>query len=85
MLWRPIEVRFDRRAALVAALIRLHNFCIRSRDHFEEEEGEGEFSLGDMMETGASSPPSTSVAPEHGQRRDQLIEAVREAGITRPR
>ena len=28
VLWRPLLCRFDRRAALVGALIRLHNVCI---------------------------------------------------------
>lgn len=35
VLWRPLRVRFDRRTALVGALIRLHNFCIDKR--IEEE------------------------------------------------
>ena len=28
ILWRPLEMRFDRRAPLIGAIIRLHNFCI---------------------------------------------------------
>ena len=28
VLWRPLRYRFDRRAPLVGACIRLHNFCI---------------------------------------------------------
>ena len=31
LLWRPLEIRFDRRAAVVGACIRLHNFCIDHR------------------------------------------------------
>ena len=31
ILWRKLQVRFDRRAALIGALIRLHNFCITHR------------------------------------------------------
>lgn len=28
MFWRPLEVRFDRRAPLIGAAMRLHNYCI---------------------------------------------------------
>ena len=28
ILWKPLAVRFDRRAALIGCLMRLHNFCI---------------------------------------------------------
>ena len=28
ILWRALEVRFDRRAATVGACMRLHNYCI---------------------------------------------------------
>jgi len=28
VLWKPLKVRFDRRAPLIAACMRLHNFCI---------------------------------------------------------
>ena len=31
VLWRPSCVRFDRRAALISACVRLHNFCIDKR------------------------------------------------------
>lgn len=31
VLWRPLMVRFDRRAPLVGACIRLHNYCIDRR------------------------------------------------------
>lgn len=31
VLWKPLQVRFDRRAPLVGACIRLHNFCIDRR------------------------------------------------------
>ena len=30
VLWRPLEMRFDRRAAVAGACMRLHNFCINS-------------------------------------------------------
>jgi hypothetical protein len=30
LLWRPLTVRFDRRAPLIGACMRLHNFCIDS-------------------------------------------------------
>ena len=28
ILWRPLEMKFDRRAPLIGAIIRLHNYCI---------------------------------------------------------
>ena len=31
VLWRPLNQRFDRRSALLFALMRLHNFCISER------------------------------------------------------
>ena len=31
VLWRPLNQRFDRRSALIFALMRLHNFCISER------------------------------------------------------
>ncbi|MGB1592517.1 MAG: transposase family protein, partial [Promethearchaeia archaeon] len=34
VLWRPLRCRFDRRAPLVGACIRLHNFCIDERVSF---------------------------------------------------
>jgi len=35
ILWRPLEVRFDKRAALIGCCMRLHNYCI---DHRISEE-----------------------------------------------
>lgn len=31
LLWRPLSMRFDRRAPIIGALLRLHNFCIDKR------------------------------------------------------
>ena len=31
ILWRPLRCRFDRRAPLIGACMRLHNFCIDAR------------------------------------------------------
>ena len=31
IFWRPLQVRFDRRASLIGACMRLHNFCIDHR------------------------------------------------------
>lgn len=31
ILWKPLAMRFDRRAPVVGACIRLHNFCIQER------------------------------------------------------
>ena len=28
LLWRPLSIRFDRRAAVIGAIFRLHNYCI---------------------------------------------------------
>ena len=42
ILWRPLEVDFDRRAGLVGCCMRLHNFCIDSRiseAHLAEMDG----------------------------------------------
>ena len=43
IFWRPLSVRFDRRAALVGACMRLHNFCI---DHNLSEDTYMENGLG---------------------------------------
>lgn len=43
ILWRPLEVAFDRRAALVGCCMRLHNFCIDQRiseEHLPAMDGE---------------------------------------------
>lgn len=31
ILWRPLEVRFDRRAAVIGVCMKLHNFCVAKR------------------------------------------------------
>jgi len=36
VLWRPLEVKFERRAPLIGACMRLHNFCIDKRIGEEE-------------------------------------------------
>ena len=36
LLWRPIQVRLDRRAPLIGAIFHMHNFCIDQR--LEEEQ-----------------------------------------------
>lgn len=38
VLWRALEVRFDRRAATVGACMRLHNFCINHSIGFDLQE-----------------------------------------------
>ena len=43
ILWRALEVRFDRRAATVGACMKLHNFCINHSVGFDLNE-RGRFS-----------------------------------------
>ena len=31
ILWRPLAMKFDRQAALIGCLMRLHNYCIAKR------------------------------------------------------
>ena len=43
ILWRPLEVDFDRRAGLIGCCMRLHNFCIDGRiseTHLAEMDGQ---------------------------------------------
>ena len=49
VLWRPLAVKFERRACLISALIRLHNFCIDrklSADHISIDESTSEIQPG---------------------------------------
>ena len=41
VLWKPLKVRFDRRAPLIGACMRLHNFCIDKRIETELTEKHG--------------------------------------------
>ena len=41
VFWRPLEVAFDRRAPLVGAAMRLHNYCIDRRIAIELEQVAG--------------------------------------------
>jgi hypothetical protein len=36
ILWRPLEVNFNRRTDVIAACMRLHNFCVDHRIEMEE-------------------------------------------------
>ncbi|KAJ8599875.1 hypothetical protein CTAYLR_005373 [Chrysophaeum taylorii] len=38
ILWRPLEMDFNKRGAVVGCCMRLHNFCIDKRLELEEEE-----------------------------------------------
>ena len=55
ILWRPISVRFDRRAPLIGACFRLHNWCI---DHNVSDETEITGGLGCVQ------PGRWEVAPQ---------------------
>ena len=45
ILWKPLAMRFDRRAPVIGACIRLHNFCIDKRiEHDMREECDGRYS-----------------------------------------
>jgi len=46
ILWKPLTVRFDRRAPLIGACIRLHNFCI---DHRIAEETRDENGISEVQ------------------------------------
>ena len=35
VFWRPLEIRFDRRAPLIIAAMKLHNFCIERKIELE--------------------------------------------------
>lgn len=41
VFWRPLEVKFKRRAPLIAAIMRLHNYCIDRRITLELREVNG--------------------------------------------
>jgi len=36
ILWRPLEVEFKKRSLVLAAVFRLHNFCLDQREQLEE-------------------------------------------------
>ena len=36
-MWRPLEMRFEIRSAIIGCCIRLHNYCINARLELEDE------------------------------------------------
>lgn len=42
ILWRKLEMRFDKRTAVIGCCIRLHNFCLDRKLEVELQEHEGE-------------------------------------------
>jgi hypothetical protein len=104
VLWRPLEIKFRRRAAVITACVRLHNFCIDKRieTHMREKNGLTElqpdrWSIAPkldrdgrplrMLQTKRGPPDSDAPAPpgDRYSRRQELIEAIFEAGLKRPK
>lgn len=101
VLWRPLRVRFNRRASLLSALMHLHNFCI---DCKLEVDGEVPISNG-FAEVQPNRWQRAPVFDREGrpvkhlakvlrgdegdrdktERRDALVLAIKNAGLKRPR
>lgn len=54
--WKPLEMAFDKRAAVLGACIRLHNFCIERRQKIEHDL----LTMNGVLEV---SPGSSALAP----------------------
>ena len=98
ILWRPLQVRHDRAAHLVACCARLHNLCIDYRI-CADELGDVIGRLGISAETAQARPyfdrdgrpvelltGDDTRPPEEGGtgKRNALVEAIHAAGVHRP-
>ena len=101
VFWRPLAMRFDRRAPLVGACMRLHNFCIDQRVIADNLVTFGCFTevqpqrLAKTPHFDRDGLPVDFLDIERGptrdyrrqkscQRRDELVQAIKNAGLTRP-
>jgi hypothetical protein len=99
VFWRPLGVKFKRRAPLIGATIRLHNYCINRRIGIElrERNGQSEIQPHVWMPTpnfDSNGAPvdfldtaDHSAAPSTGKNstRDRLKADLRSCGLKRPR
>ena len=99
ILWKPLQMRFDRRAPLIGACIRLHNLCI--------EQGQPEWVGNSTHGLTQIQPSQWALSPKfdsngapidylttergmrdrnqaHSYRRDILAQAVADSGLVRP-
>ena len=99
VFWRPLEVRFDRRAPLVSAAMRLHNYCIDRRISTELREVSGASEIqprvwaptpafgenGEPLEFLDTSDHAPAAFVSRCARRDELKRGIEEVGLKRPR
>ena len=108
ILWRPLEMQFEKRSAVIAACMRLHNWCIDKRIQvpaFQVDGGLSEIQPNRWertpkfdkdgapvayLETEARKLESAaavarSVDFPRGSKRKELIAAIRDAGLVRPK
>ena len=98
MLWRPIEVRFDRRAPLISAAMRLHNYCIDRRIGIELRHVAGASEIqprvwaptpnfgpqGEPLDFSDTSLHAPASFVSRCARRDELKRGIEDAGLVRP-
>jgi hypothetical protein len=100
LLWRPLSMRFDRRAPVIGALIRLHNFCIDERieDETKSVNGLSEIQPGRWEVTPVfdrdgrpveflkttNTRAQPDAAATRTDRRDKLALVLRQNGLVRP-
>ncbi len=104
MFWRPLEVKFRIRSAVVTACVRLHNFCIDKSivTKLREKNGLTEYqpdrwSLAPKVDRhgrpleflrtkrGPPGPDEPVPSGDRYSRRGELIDAVYDAALKRPK
>jgi hypothetical protein len=98
VFWRPLEVRFDRRAPLVGCAMRLHNYCIDRKIGIEMRQVAGASEIqprvwaptphfgdhGEPVELLDTADHSAAAFVGNCARRNQLKRGLEEAGLRRP-